>query len=583
MMRRGSRKTITALTISLLSFLSLSLTQLSAQEYKARFLPPVRFPIYLSSNFGEIRPSHFHSGIDIKTMGRTGQRIYAIADGYVSRIKVATGGYGQAIYITHPNGYTSVYCHLSRFTGPVAEYVKNEQYRRKSYVLNLFPPASRFPVKKGQLIAFSGNTGNSFGPHLHFEIRETKREAPVNPLHFKFPVKDTIAPRIYRLYAYPEHSGTLINGHAGRQIFRVVPGRKHTYRLPAPLQVTGPFSLGLETQDYMNGSHNRCGVYSFKVRLDGETFFYYTMDEFTYAETRYVNAYIDYEQKVRYNRNVIRTVILPNNRLDIYRKVLNKGIIDLHDTLPHTVEFIIGDIYGNTSFLRATIVKRDVSDALPAVAAADPPLQVMSWDRDNYYGFSGFRLFIPRGALYDTLAFVMHIEDPLPRSYAPVYAIQDPYVPLQKAYTVSITPDRFPNSLAGKLLLAEVSDPARPKPRGGTWNGQEVTGQLMSFGKYTLLLDTVPPVIRPLFDPNRKNLSAYDHISFVIRDNLSGIATYNGYIDGKWALFEYEPKKDRLRYYFDPSRVAPGHTHRVVLEVTDDRGNKAVYRKELFW
>ena len=554
------------------------------QKQNVRFSSPVHFPIYLSSNFGEIRPDHFHSGIDIKTNGRAGEKIYAIEDGFISRIKVAVSGFGKAVYVTHPNGYTSVYCHLSRFTDEETAYVMQQQYRHKSYTMDLSLPAGLFRVKKGQLIGFSGNTGNSFGPHLHFEIRETRKEAPVNPLLFSFPVKDTIAPRIYRLYLYPESPLTLINNRHGRNIIRTRPAGARRYVIPDTLvHVTGPFSLGLEAQDYMNGSHNRCGIYSFRMLLDRQDFFYYTMDEFTYNESRYINSYIDYREKVKNNRNVIRTLILPNNRLDIYRKVRDKGIVSLSGDGIHRIDFILSDIHGNTSRFHFYVVKTERSVTLKATPPPGNYLSRMYWDRDNYYAFDGFRIYIPKGALYDTLDYTMKIASPLPRSYAPVYIVHSPYVPLQKACTIRITPDSFPAGKADKLLIAEVSNSARPKARGGQWNGKEVTGKVIHFGKYTLLIDTLPPTIHPLFPSGKTDLSAYDHISFIIRDKLSGISSYNGYIDGKWALFEYEPKKDRLRYYFDKERVPAGKMHQVKLVVTDERGNEAVYEKELYW
>ncbi len=553
------------------------------QKPAVRFSSPVHFPIYLSSNFGEIRPDHFHSGIDIKTNGRTGEKIYAIADGFISRIKVAVSGFGKAVYVTHPNGYTSVYCHLSRFTDDVTAYVMQKQYRQKSYTVDFSLPAGLFRVNKGQLIGFSGNTGNSFGPHLHFEIRETRKEAPVNPLLFSFPVKDTIAPRIYRLFLYPENPLTLINNRHGRYIARTRLARARRYVIPDTLvHVTGPFSLGLEAQDYMNGSHNRCGIYSFRMLLDNQDFFYYTMDEFTYDETRYINSYIDYREKVKNNRNVIRTVILPNNRLDIYRKVEDKGIVSLSDDGIHRVDFIISDIHGNTSRLHFYVVKTE----RPVTLKSTPPpagyLSRMYWDRDNYYSFDGFRLFIPRLALYDTLDFNMQIKPALPRSFSPVYVIQDPYTPLQKRYTVWITPDYFPPGYGDKLLLAEVSNPSHTRPYGGEWTGKTVKGDLLKFGRYTLLIDTVSPTVSPVFNPSLKDFGKLRFIRFIIRDNLAGIASYNGYIDGKWVLFEYEPKRNLITYRFDKLRLRLQRKHHLRLEVTDKRNNLTVYETDFF-
>ncbi len=555
-----------------------------AQNTEIRFNSPVRFPIHLSSNFGEIRPDHFHSGIDIKTNGRIGENVYAIEKGYISRIKISLSGFGKAVYVTHPDGYTSVYAHLSRFAEEISNYVIGEQYKRKSYTVDMFPEAGLFKVRKGQLVGYSGNTGNSSGPHLHFEIRETQKEAPVNPLLFHFPVVDTIAPKLFRLYIYPESKTTLINNRHEKQMFRTKPSGLHIYSLADTIiHVTGPFSLGLEAQDYINGSNNRCGVYSFKLLVDNQLFFYYTMDEFTYGETRYINSYIDYKEKIKENRNVIRTIILPNNKLDIYKKVLDKGIVNFSDERIHQLEFIISDIDGNTSRLVFYAVKTVKPVPLKTLNSEDNYLSIMPYNRDNYYSFDKFRLFIPRLALYDTLVFHLKIKQRPEHAFSSVYQIQDAYTPLQLPFTVWIQPDYCPDGKEDKLLIAEVSNPGQPEPAGGKWNGEKVTGTLSKFGTYTLLTDTVPPDINPLFDTSKVNFHNVLSLRFIIRDNLAGIATYNGTIDGQWVLFEYEPKRKLLLYRFDKKRLSDNQPHHLILEVTDKTNNIAIFEKDFFW
>ncbi|HRW63920.1 MAG TPA: M23 family metallopeptidase, partial [Bacteroidales bacterium] len=253
------------------------------------FISPVDFPIYLSGNFGEIRAEHFHSGIDIKTQGVEGKKIFAIENGHISRIKISANGYGKTLYIEHPNGYTSVYAHLSRYNHVIDKIVKELQYENKTFEINYFPKPNQIPVKKGQVIAFSGNTGRSFGPHLHFEIRETNYQVPVNPLIFNFEIKDNIAPQINHVAIYPLGNNSKINHQHNKLIIPAIKSNgNYILQDTSLLLVEGNIGFGIELYDYLNGSNNKCGIYTLSLFIDSLLVYNHKVDKVTFGETAYV-------------------------------------------------------------------------------------------------------------------------------------------------------------------------------------------------------------------------------------------------------------------------------------------------------
>lgn len=546
------------------------------------FAAPVKLPIYLSSNFMELRPDHFHSGIDIKTRGTEGIRIYSIADGYVSRIKVSTSGFGKAVYITHPNGYTSVYAHLSRFSEKIIPLVRARQYKEQSYTVDLFLSKDDLPVSRDEVIGFSGNTGNSFGPHLHFEIRDAQTQHPVNPLQFGFPVRDSIPPVFRSISFYPGTPSTFIKNKPGR-VSISVQHHNHQYKLtdPDPVFVTGPFSLGIEVQDYLDGSRNRCEVYDLQISVDGRKVFHIVMDEFSYSDTRYINAMMDYGQKLLHGRNIIRTYRTPNNRLKVYRTIENNGLIDFHVPGKHRINIAASDIYGNTS--RMDFEVRFTQPPVSPVSLTMPePENVMRWDQENRFAVNGCEVTIPKYALYDTINFSFDVLPKLRVSRTPVYKIHEVTTPLQKPFTLTIIPENIDNLPVDKLSIASVDSKNRLSYAGGEWMDGSVTAELRKFGNYTVTIDTVPPEVRPLQRISADQKWSRQTIAFRISDDFSGIDSYVGKIDGRWVLFEYEPKKNLIWTTLEKG-TSTGKKHRLDLTVSDQKQNTTTYSAEFLW
>ncbi len=546
------------------------------------FSSPIDFQIYLSANFAEIRPNHFHSGIDIKTKGRSGENVRSVADGKVVRLSISPTGFGRAIYIEHPNGYSSVYGHMSKFTPEIEKYVKENQYKRKSFSITLYPTKDEFKVKKGQLIGYSGNSGSSSGPHVHFEIRDTGNQHPVNPLLFGFNITDDLSPILKSIYFYPLGEQSTLEGNIEKKRFSVT-GSKGKYKLKSDSAITfsGKLGIGIELYDLLNGVGNKCGIYSIEANVDGKTYYYFEMNEFAFSESRYINSHIDYSEIVRKKRKVHKIFVDPNNRLRFYETVLNHGHIQFDDTDNHKILLTVKDTYKNTSSISFNVRS---TPSKPSPVKDKDYLMLMPYNKESHYELNGFEINIPAFALYDSLKFKLAVTPSIPDSYSKVYHVHNKYTPVQKAFTLRIKPENIEENLYPKLLIAGLDKKNKLYARGGEFKNGYVEIKNREFGTYLISLDTISPSIHPVnFKRGNHDLSNRTYLRFTIKDDFSGISKYRGTIDGKWVLFEYDPKYSRLQYTFDDERIEKGKEHELELKVTDQKDNEKILRMKFKW
>ncbi len=549
------------------------------------FRSPIDTSIELAGNFGEIRPNHFHAGFDIKTNGKEGMRVYAAADGYISRIKISPYGYGNALYITHPNGYTSVYGHLQRFNGAIAAFLKKTQYALQSFEVDTLLTADVLPVSKGQLIALSGNTGGSEGPHLHFEIRETATEKPINPYYFGYKIPDTVKPKITEIAIYP------INGTVnGKSILKKIKpaflkGRYFILNKADTICVNGDIGFGIETYDTENGNQGQNGVFSIELQSGGKRVYYEELEKFSFENARYVNAHIDYAEKQEHGDKIQKCFLSKNNQLGIYKNVINNGVLHFEDDSIHWIRYIVKDFAGNSAEMMLKI--RSTSRTAPAPKINNPRTIIpeMNFDctKENKLVRDDLQIVIPPNALYDDVYFeysnpVLLNKQPLPGIFSSVYLLLNADIPVQKAYLLSIKANKLPENLQNKACIISINDKGKRSYEGGSFKDGYVSTQAKSFGNFAIGMDTVAPKLKAAFKiiPGKTtDLSKAKTIGIVATDNLSGIRKYRGSIDGKWVLCEYELKQNLLYYTFD-EQITPG-THTFSIDVTDDKANTATY------
>lgn len=536
----------------------------------------MKLPLEVAGNFMELRSNHFHSGLDLKTNGRIGQPVMSVADGWVSRIKTSPWGYGKAVYVDHPSGYTTVYGHLDRLNGTLASTLLDLQYAKRSASIDQYFKRGELPVAQGQVIAYSGNTGGSTAPHLHFEVRRSADQHALDPEAYGMKVPDRVYPTITGLRIHPLDSSSKTTSYpTGNVGFVVSELNDSTYALKPGTNIAAYGTVGISVNviDRYSSSNNTCGIRTLTVSVDGKDVVGIKLDEADFGLQRYANAYMEYGLFKDNNMHYNRCYKLPNNRLNLYGKEPAQGRIQVVPGKDHAVQVTATDATGNRSKLTFVLHGATPAEAAAWPAAAPEPGRMCSFDQPNSIVEAGMSFTLPPNALYEDTRMRSSVSPAPKNALSPLFQVQDELTPLQVAgeLTLDVTGE-FPAAQASKLLVVRMVK-GRPTAEGGTFSGGKVTASIKTLGAFTVMMDTVPPVITPI--DLVADMKGRKSFRIRVKDNLSGLDQWVGKIDGKWILLDYEPKTATLEHLFDKHTDLPGQ-HEFQLEVTDERGNKSI-------
>jgi hypothetical protein len=537
------------------------------QDY---FSNPLEVPLILSGNFGELRSNHFHSGLDIKTQQREGLKVLACADGYVSRIKVAHFGYGKALYITHPNGYTTVYGHLQKFSPEIEAYVNKQQYEKESYEIELFPSAETLPVAKQSLVAYSGNSGGSGGPHLHFEIRD-KNEHPMNPMLFGIYIKDTTKPVVRSIYAYPLDGNSFVNKSNTKQKLRLIPQKSGDYMVES-LSAIGNIGFGIDTSDRQDLAANSNGVYNIQTFLNGNQNFEIDFSSFSFDESSCINQFIDYEHYIS-SRQRIQKLYKKNNPLSMFKSTINDGILSVGDNTNSVYKIRISDFKKNETWVTLNIKGTNTSISTPVVQKTTPYYMTVNHTNNLKSGKVSVD-FYP-----DTFYEDFYIDFDVKND---TLTLHKDIVPVRKNFNISYDVSNYNDADKEKLFIARlVGYKNYPVYSFTKRDGNILTTSTKTLGTYALATDTIKPTIYALNFKDGQWLSNFRYLKVKIDDDLSGISNYRATVNDKWILMEYDYKTKTLTYDFNDDIVTDSKNN-FKLIVTDNVGNSSIFESMFY-
>ncbi|MDO6490782.1 MULTISPECIES: M23 family metallopeptidase [unclassified Cellulophaga] len=549
------------------------LTSVNGQEKypQNKFQSPLDIPLILAGNFGELRSNHFHSGIDIKTQQREGLAVYAIDDASVTRIKISHWGYGKALYITHPSGYTSVYAHLQKFSPKIEEYIKKIQYKKQSYQVETFPDFGELKVKKGEIIAYSGNTGGSSGPHLHFEIRSNTTSKPTNPLLYGYDIRDATDPTILNLYAYPLSDNAQINRNADKTQLKFKRQADGSY-LADKVYAAGTIGIGFNGYDRQDMAANKNGIYSIEQQVNGKTYSKFKFNTFSFAESRYINTLIDYQHYGKYSQRIVKCFKEPSNKLSIYSDLHNDGKITVNNGLSYNVVLLLKDWEDNTT--KIIIPVEGKVQELKSPKKVEITDNYLIAKKPNNYNLDGAKVYFPANTFYKD--FYIDLE-----KGADTVKIHNGEVPAHRNFTITFNVSKYSASERKKLFIARLNSRKQPIHATTYKRGNTFTTRTKNLGTYTLAKDTIAPVITPKNFKAKQWLNNYKYLSLKIVDDLSGIDTYNAYLNGEWILMSYEYKTNTITYNFD-DKILDKKECNLKVVVTDNVGNSKTYETTFF-
>ncbi len=525
---------------------------------------PLAIPLKLTGNFGELRTDHFHAGLDFKTMETEGHRVLAAHDGVVARVVVSPVGYGQAVYLRSPDGITTVYGHLKEFAEPLASWIRDRQYADATFSLDVRPDVE-FAFRAGEILGLSGNSGSSAGPHLHFEVRETATDRPINPLLWGLPIADSRPPAVRAVWVLPE-PGTLVAGSAAPR--RIEPGT-------LSIEATGPVRFAVEAYDKLSATENVCGVYRTCLEVDGVSCFDVELDTLDFGVARDMNAHTVYTEWRRSRDQIHRLHRLPGNRLPIYSGDERSACIAAAPGTARRIAVKAEDVHGNVAEFAFDLVGTDPPPAAPPSLTDAPPAPLphhhaLRHDRDLVLEHGGARVTVAAGTFYDDCAF--RFEEVAPG----VWAIGDAWIPIAREFTVELPLPDGPastwviekrNAAGGReKVLLPASVPAADAAR--------IAFSTKEGGRFAVVADLRPPAISAGFKVTSPvTRLRMREIDFTVRDALSGISRIDAWFDGAWILMRYDAKNARIWYDARDGCIPAGAEGTLRVEVRDRVGH----------